>query len=79
MVKKLYLDSTVKPEGTVWFTLVFENPTKFFVEELHDSNLPFVKHRVETISAADLDERTINGVSMKKVVVAKLNEVYGFS
>lgn len=79
MVKKLHLDSVIQPDGTVWFTLVFENPTKFFVEELHDSNLPFIKHKIRTISAADLEEHAINGVCMSKLVKSKLKEVYGFN
>lgn len=78
MVKKLYLDSVVKPEMTVWFSIVFENSTKFFVEVMQDFNHPSHQREVKTISAADLEEHDINGVSMKKLVTARLNQFYGF-
>lgn len=75
MPKKVHLDSVNKAQGTVWFTLVFDNPDRFFVEERFDSNQPFLKNKVKEIKPGEFDQHTVNGVSLSKLVNLQLNEL----
>jgi hypothetical protein len=75
MSKKIHLDSMNKPEGTVWFTLVFENEKQFYVEKCYDTNLAFIKNRLEKIDPTEFGKHSINGVSLAKLVETKLSEL----
>ena len=75
MAKKVHLDSVAKPNGTVWFTLVFENPASFFVEERFDSNRPFSNNKIKEIKPGEFSGHVVNGVSLSKLVNFQLNEL----
>ncbi|HEU6448482.1 MAG TPA: hypothetical protein VFV23_08600 [Verrucomicrobiae bacterium] len=75
MQKRHHLDEINKPDGIIWFTLVFEDYTNFFVESYNDSNKPFIAERLKNISVRDFDKYEVNGVPLKKLVAAKLEEI----
>jgi hypothetical protein len=87
MAKKVHLDSVSKTNGTVWFTLIFENSKEFFVEERFDSDMPYLKNKVKAIPPAEFNQHTINGVPLAKLVnfgltelvATKLNEVHRYN
>ena len=75
MPKKIHLDSVIKPNGSVWYTLIFESSQSFYVEERTDSNLPFLKNQVTHIAPTDFYKHTINGTSLRKLVAARLEDL----
>jgi len=78
MAKKIHLDAIIKPEGTTWFTLIFEN-NKSFIEERLDSNMPNVKNAIKTILPSDFGKHIVNGIPLNKLVADRLNEVYSMN
>lgn len=75
MEKRFYLDSDHRPEGTIWYTLVFENPTTYFVERFNDSVLSFLTGRVKKIRPSEFNGQTVNGVRLAELVETKLKEI----
>ena len=59
----------------MWYTLVFEDSTVFFVEQFNDSVLSFLTGRVKKIRPAEFGGHLINGVPLADVVEAKLKEI----
>lgn len=78
MARKYHLDSVTKPEGTVRFTLVFEDTRNFFVEERHDSHRPDAEKIVKNIPPSEFGKHLVNGVSLIKLVAARLDEAQNF-
>jgi hypothetical protein len=79
MAKKYHLDSVAKADGTVSFTLVFEDPTRFFVEERHEPRLPDVEKIIKNIPPSEFGKHHVNGVSLIKLVAIKLGEGQNFN
>jgi len=75
MPKKVHLDSVNRTGGTVWFTLVFDGPQNFFVEERLDTNQPFMKNKVKEIPPDEFYKHTVNGVALSELVSVELNEL----
>jgi hypothetical protein len=75
MPKKVHLDSVNKTDGTVWFTLIFDDSKSFFVEERFDSDMPFIKNKVKAILPSEFNHYTVNGVPLSKLVNFQLNEL----
>ena len=74
MPKKIHLDSVNRPNGIVWFTLVFEDERQFFVEKIFDSNLPFKNNEYEKIDPKDFSKHFVNGTSLTHLVAKTLDD-----
>ena len=59
----------------MWYTLVFEGSTDFFVEQFNDSVLSFLTGRVKKIRPAEFNGHVVNGVLLADLVEAKLREI----
>ena len=79
MAKKYHLDSVSGADGTTSFTLVFEDPKNFFVEERHEPRLPEVEKIIRNIPPSDFDKHHVNGVSLIKLVAVRLGEAQNFN
>ena len=75
MQRRYHLDEINKPEGTLWFTLIFESYENFFVERYNDSNMPFIADRTKNIPVKEFDKFDVNGVPLKRLVATKLEEI----
>jgi len=75
MTTRYYLDAIHQPEGTTWFTLVFEDTTNYFVERFNDSTLSFLTGRVKKIRPSDFRDHFVNNIPLAEVVEAKLREI----
>lgn len=76
MPHRYHLDSTEGNEGTIWFTLVFDNSTQFFVEKYNDSSRVFVKERFKKIYPDEFGGYQINSIPLGKLVASKLKEIH---
>jgi len=65
-----------KSDGTLWFTLVFEDYTNLFVERYNDSDRALLTTRIQNIPIKRFDRFKINGVPLKKLVAEKLEEIH---
>lgn len=74
MSQRIYLGSVSTFEGTVWFTLVLENPTNYHVERYNDTAQAFMKDRLKIIQPHEFGQFHIDGKSLAKVVEEKLQE-----
>ena len=72
---RYHLDSIETTTGTIWLTLVCENPFRFFVEQYNDSKLSFLKDRLKVIQAGDLDRHGVNGISLATLVERKRRQI----
>jgi len=72
---RFYLDSMDRPDGTLWFTLVYENSTTFFVEQYNDSAFSFMTGRSKNIKPAEFPHYTVNGVPLVTLVDTKLKQI----
>jgi len=62
----------------VWFTLVFEYGSEFFVERYDDSHLQIKEKRLQIIPSVDFKKHQLNGVSLRQLVDEKFKEIqYG--
>ena len=68
MGTRFHLDSVSTKDGTLWFTLVIENPTNYFVELYNDSSQPFLTERTKIIKPIDFKNHQVNGVPLVKLV-----------
>jgi len=75
MAKRYHLDSIQTPSGTIWYTLVFESPSNYFVEQYNDTTLPFVKDRVRKIPQSEIPRCSVNSVPLNKLVEIKMKEI----
>gem|GEM_PF-1246393 len=75
MAQRFHLEQEEHPEGTIWFTLVFESYANFFVERYNDSDMAFIVNRLQEIRLKDFDKYLVNGVPLKKLVAARLEEI----
>src|SRR6185369_2082003 len=72
---RFHLGSISEDSGTIWFTLVVDSPSNFFVERYNDSTQPFIRDRLKTIKPSEFGKHQINGVSLNKIVGSKLVEI----
>ena len=80
MARRFYLSSIDKDDGTViWFTLVLEGASQFFVERCRDSRLPFMRDQITRIEGDDLGRVQLDGVSLDKLVKNRLREIREYS
>jgi len=75
MADRYHLDMVKNGEETVWFTLVVEEPVRFFVEQYCESNRAFSCCRTWTIPAEDLARIQVNDRPLIKLVENKLQEL----
>jgi hypothetical protein len=75
MAQRFHLDLVNTTDGTIWFTLVVDDPVGYFVEEYNDSPNVFIKGRTKLITPCDLAKHEVNGVSLIKLVENKLQEI----
>ena len=76
MAHRYPLAEVNKPDGTLWFTLVFEDYANLFVERYNDSNRALVTARIQNIPVKKFDRYKINGMSLKRLVAEKLEEIH---
>jgi hypothetical protein len=76
MIRKYFLDSESKPGGTdISYSLIFDNQGNMLVEEHQDFDQPYKKDRFAQLNSANFDNFKVNGISLKELVVKKLNEI----
>ena len=75
MAERFHLDSVSTASGTIWFTLVIDNPLTYYVELYNDSRNAFIKDRTKRILPADLSKHWVNGVPLISLVENKLEEM----
>jgi hypothetical protein len=76
--KRIHLGSTATAEGIIWFTLVFEYGSEFFVERYNDSHLDVKEKRLQIIPSNEFKKHLVNGVSLRQLVDEKFKEIpYG--
>jgi len=75
VVERFHLDSVKDREGTIWFTLVMEDPTNYFVEQYNDSQFGTAQQRTMCISRDKLKNHNVNGIPLITLVENKLAEI----
>jgi hypothetical protein len=75
MAQRHHLDSIQTPTGIIRYTLVFESPSNYFVEQCIDTNLPSVKDRVRKIPQSEFPKCSVNSVPLNKLVEIKMKEM----
>jgi len=75
MNKRIHLGSTTTPNGNVWFTLVFEYGSEFFVERYDDSDLNIKEKRLQIIPSNEFKKHLLNGVPLRQLVDEKFKEI----
>jgi len=73
--QRFHLDSINRPDGTTWYTLVFDDSFNYFVEQYNETNLPIVKDRIRKILPDEMHKCSVNGVVLKKLVESKMKEI----
>jgi len=76
MAHRYPLAEVNKSDGTLWFTLVFEDYANFFVERYNDSDRALVADRIKNIPVKKFDRYKVNGVPLKRLVAEKLEEIH---
>jgi hypothetical protein len=69
------MDSVGAAFVSIWYTLVFNEQAEMVVEEYRDYNQPFNEDRVTLIRPEKFDEYTVNGISLRQLVLKKLEEI----
>lgn len=75
MTQRFHLGRETQARGIIWFTLVYENFANFYVERYNDLPIAFLIDRTKEIHLRDFDKYTVNGVSLEKLVAAKLGKI----
>jgi len=75
MAPRHHLDSIQTPAGIIWYTLIFESPSNYFVEQCVDTNLPLLKDRVRKIQPSEFPKCSVNGIPLNKLVEIKMKEI----
>ena len=75
MADRFHLDSVATASGTVWYTLVIDNPVGYYVEQYNDSKNAFIKDRTKRISAVELTKHWVNGTPLITLVENKMTEM----
>ena len=75
MAKRYHLKTVDGIDGTIWLTLVYEDPYHFFVEQYNDSRLSFLVDRLKIIRIDDLCRYEFEGVSLVDLVEQKLAQI----
>ena len=75
MAQRFHLDLMNSPEGTVWFTLVLEEPVRYHVESYTDSRNAYLKERTKYIAPSEFGQYQVNGVPLIKLVENKLQDM----
>jgi len=76
MIREYPIGSETKPGGdTIWFTLIFDEQGEMYVEMCHDFNQPAKNDKMTHLRAENFDKFTVNGVSLRQLVVRKLSEI----
>ena len=73
--QRFHLDSIDRPDGTTWYTLVFESPSSYFVEQYNDSKIAFIKDRIRKILPDEFHKCSVNGVVLSKLVDRQMKEI----
>jgi hypothetical protein len=69
------IDSAKAQCVTVWYTLIFNDQGEMVVEEYRDFGPPFYKDSVTVIPPEKFDNYTVNGTSLRQLVLKKLEEI----
>lgn len=77
MAKRHHLKSVETADGTIWLTLVCEDPLNFFIEQYNDAKISFLKERLKIIRSNELGRHEINGVPLVKLVERELKQILG--
>jgi len=76
MAHRYPLAEVNKPDGTVWYTLIFEDYANLFVERYNDSDRAFITDRIQNIPVKKFDKYKVNGIPLKRLVAEKLEEIH---
>jgi hypothetical protein len=76
MATRVHLGSVEKLDGTVWFTLVIDNLSTFYVEQYNDSRQPLIRERIKTINPAEFNHYEVNGTPLSTLVETKMKEIF---
>lgn len=74
MAERIHLGTIDRSDGTIWYTLIVESPTRFHVEQYNDSIQVFLKERLTTIPTNELGRHVIGGISLATLVADKFKE-----
>jgi len=75
MAERYHLDVVKREDETIWFTLVIEEPVRYFVEQYHESRKAFESCRTRQIPAEELARHWVNDRPLIKLVENKLQEL----
>jgi hypothetical protein len=76
MAHRYPLAEVDKSDGTLWFTLVFEDYANLFVERYNDSDRSFMTDKIQNIPVKKFDRYKVNGIPLQRLVAAKLEEIH---
>jgi len=62
-------------QGTVWYTLILNDPVSFYVEVYNDSTNAFIKDRSKRILPVELHKHWVNDMPLISMVEQKLEEM----
>jgi hypothetical protein len=75
VAERFHLDSVTTLEGTTWFTLVIEEPAKYFVEQYNDAKTAFATNRTKRILPSEFSKHWVNGIPLVMLIENKLGEL----
>ena len=74
MTERIHLGTSESADGTMWYTLIMESPTRFHVEKYNDSKRAFLKDRLTIVPITEFGKHFIDGVSLAVLVADKFRE-----
>ena len=75
MASRYHLDVVRKEEETIWFTLVIDDPVRYYVEQHHESNKAFQADRTLHILPEELAKHSVNDRPLIKLVENKFQDL----
>jgi hypothetical protein len=79
VLDRYHLDVVRKEDETVWFTLIVDDPVRYYVEQYHESNKAFRGDRTLHILPEELARHRVNDRPLIKLVENKLQELVEIS
>jgi hypothetical protein len=75
MADRFHLDIVERANERVWFTLVVDEPFRYFVEQYHESSHPTFTCSTRNIKPDELARCWVNDKSLIKLVEEKFQEL----
>lgn len=75
MVQRVHLDVVERASERIWFTLVIENPIRYYVEQYHEPHSVSFSTRTREIQPDELARTWVNDQPLIKLVESKFQEM----